>query len=112
MDSCCREQCYAAIDVNFQISQKLFWEIGDYNSQNIMLCSLMKLKQKSPDSTVKRNYWIYYYFHPVYGIRTRVCQKFLCHVMNLDKSRLLTVQKKLLNGEPLHDKVEVTEIKN
>ena len=61
MDSCCREECYAAIDVNFQAElHKLFWEIGDYNSQNIMLCTLMKLKQKSPDSTVKRNDWIYY----------------------------------------------------
>ena len=54
--------------------------------------------------TGQRNDWIYYFFHLVYGIRTRVWQKFLCHVLNLDKSRLLKVQKNLLNGEPLHDK--------
>lgn len=106
--SCCPQKCFLKIDASNQKQlHDTFWKEGDYRAQNVMLCSMVKTK--SCDSENKKDLKIEtweYSFPPQYdrnpGIIT--CQKFLCKVLNLTRSRFITIQQKLKKNETMQDK--------
>lgn len=44
-----------------------------------------------------------YFFHCIY-MRVKVCQQFSFSVLQINRKRFVTIQKKLVNNETLQDK--------
>lgn len=83
-----------------------FWkDAADYKTQNIMLSGLMILRRPPADGNthgMKVISWNYY-FHCIY-LRAEVCQAFLCRLLQINKGRFTTIQKKLISNVSLQDK--------
>lgn len=107
VESCCKKNCFEKIELSRQKkAHDEFWGFGDYKCSNVYLNMILKkddtvtkignLKRKSPQK------WNYSF--PTESGSIDVCKQFLMNVLNISKSRIETVQQKIMNDEPLSDR--------
>lgn len=108
---CCVRNCFAKITMSEQQHFfNSFWKsAGDYKSQNILLSGLMTLKPRvvssdedDDDDDQQRSVKWEYSFHSLTK-HFSVCQKLLCNLLDIRRSRFASIQKKMLNNESLQD---------
>lgn len=107
VESCCPNKCFDKVNLSYQeIFFNNFWEYTDgYDSQSIILSGLMILKNLPADNNfeiMKAILWKNF-FHCTY-VRVEVCQQFLYNLLELNRKRFVTIQKKLVNNETIQDK--------
>ena len=79
---------------HFLLSEKRFWEIGDYAAQNVFLSTVMKKMVK----------WIYLLPHQFErNEEFFVCQQFLLNIFCIGRTRLRTVKEKVKNNQTVSD---------
>lgn len=102
---CCANKCFEKVEISEQ--EKFFnhfWKsAGNYKCQNIILSSLMTLKNPNvlEDAQIKIVKWSYSFRLPSHDVS--VCQKFLLQLLSISRERLVTVQNKIKNNESFDD---------
>lgn len=74
----------------------------------VTISGLLQLKALNSNQSNRNrekiiNLWEYSYDSPTNGIRTAVCQKFLCSLLKIKKGRFAPIQKKIKNNESLEN---------
>jgi hypothetical protein len=98
IDKCCGKKCYIKISDDIQKNQfDNFWEIADYDLQNYILNGLTNVKI-SNNNNIK--HWEYFVSDS--GIKFKVCKIFFVNLLQIDKTRIDVLHKKIIKGIFIH----------
>lgn len=105
VEQCCKNECFKNVTIQQQEEGfSSFWENGNYNIQNVMLSSIMTQKSsKCVKLKSEKQAILWEYSLHLKTTNISVCQKFLCHLLQINKGRFATVQRKIITNEALDD---------
>lgn len=84
-----------------------FWTLGCYDKQSKFLSEFMTYappKRRYTKNTLKQRTASWFYRIDFMGKQLPVCQTFIVNLLQIGRSRLKSIQSKLIAGEPLEDK--------
>lgn len=106
LSACCSNLCFQQIEIEQQKAFfSEFWELGDYQAQNVLIKCCMK--RSEPKAAIENRDNIRFlrwtYLFPLPSSNIPVCKVFFCNVIGITKNRIFTVQQKIISDSSLKD---------